>query len=76
VKPDGTNEEISFDVDQGTHLFNQQVTWTDGIHILKVHTYDQAGNLSEKFKDGTIEYKIKIDTKKPTGSISVSISPS
>jgi hypothetical protein len=75
IRPDGTQDEIQFDVDEMIHHYEGQVVCTDGNHKLKVKTYDQAGNLSEEFKDGGTELHFKVDTKKPIGRIVVNVFP-
>lgn len=63
----GPGSETTFD---DTHDFSE-----DGYYKVHVDSYDGAGNHADKFKDGATEFIVKVDTKKPTGSITVSVTP-
>lgn len=47
----------------------------DGYYKAGVDSYDGAGNHAVAFKNGTTEFSVKVDTKKPTGTIAVSVTP-
>lgn len=63
----GPGSETTF---EDTHDYSD-----DGYYKVQVDSYDGAGNHADKFKDGTIDFIVKVDTKKPTGSITVSVTP-
>lgn len=63
----GPGQETTFD---DTHTFSD-----DGHYKIGVDSYDGAGNHAVAFNGGSTEFIVKIDTKKPTGTIAVTVSP-
>lgn len=63
----GPNNETTFD---DSHCFAY-----DGHYRVRVDSYDGAGNHANAFMNGDTEFRVKVDTKKPTATITISVNP-